>query len=245
MTFASMTPKQRSAHMALIRGSDTKPELRVREALRAAKIRFTSNVASLPGTPDVVVRGARVAVMVHRCFWHRHGCKRGFPRTNRAYWRKKLDANVARDREKARLLRLDGWRVVVVWECQLNRPVAVAAMVAACQGRCRCGSRAVPGSARCSWCLEDMRLAAQKRNRRYKRKGRCRQCTSPPLPGKIRCRAHQDAARKSALAAVRRLVKRRRDAEQCVRCTRPSRTYHCKRCRKKIRDRVSARKDAG
>lgn len=214
----------------------------MREALRAARIRFSTNVASLPGSPDVVVRATRVAVMVHGCFWHGHGCKPRSPRTNRAYWRKRLDANAARDREKARLLRLDGWRVVVVWECQLKQPMAIVAMVAACQGRCRCGSRAVPGSARCSRCLEDMRLAAQKRNCKYKRKGRCRQCTRPPLPGKIRCRMHQDAARKSALAAVRRLVERRLDAEQCVRCARPSKTYHCKRCRKRIRDRVNARK---
>lgn len=241
MTFASMTPKQRSAHMALIRGSDTKPELRVRDALRAAKIRFSTNVASLPGTPDVVVRDARVAVMVHGCFWHKHGCKPGAPRTNRTYWRKKLDANVARDREKTRQLRLDGWRVVVVWECQLKRPAAMAALIAACQGRCRCGSRTVPGAARCARCLKDMRQAARRRNLEYKRKKRCRQCARRPLPGRIRCWAHQNAARKSALAAVRRLVKRRIDDEQCVRCARSSKTYYCRKCQK-ARARVRAKK---
>lgn len=127
----TMTVEQRSRLMSRIRGRDTKPELAVRAILRALGARgMRFNRKGLPGTPDVVVPSARLAVMVHGCFWHRHGsCKpgRNEPKSNRAFWRAKFERNVARDRRDARGLRKVGWRVAVVWECALRKPERVAA----------------------------------------------------------------------------------------------------------------------
>jgi len=126
----TMTAEQRSWLMSRIRGKDTKPELVVRAIVRALGFRgLRCNCRGLPGTPDVVVPAARTAVMVNGCFWHRHkACRSGRnkPKSNAAFWRRKFERNVARDRRDARGLRRMGWRVVTVWECQLRRPEAVA-----------------------------------------------------------------------------------------------------------------------
>lgn len=106
--------------MAKIRGRDTQPELRVREFLRSAQVKFSTYVDDLPGTPDIVAHAARVVVFVHGCFWHQHGCRRRRPKVNREFWDKKFARNVARDKRAAKTLRADGWRVLVVWECQVR-----------------------------------------------------------------------------------------------------------------------------
>lgn len=109
----------RSKMMSGIRGKDTKPELRVRKALFAGGFRFRLHRRDLPGVPDVVLPGKRIAIFVHGCFWHMHsGCKNAkLPSSRQDFWRDKLARNVERDEVSvAALIRL-GWRVLVVWEC--------------------------------------------------------------------------------------------------------------------------------
>jgi DNA mismatch endonuclease, patch repair protein len=117
---ALTTTAARSALMASVRQRGTGAELAVRQILRRLKIRFRSNVASLPGRPDVCATEAGVAIFVHGCFWHRHrGCKAAStPRTNTEFWTAKFDANMRRDRAKTRALRRRGLGVLVIWECQ-------------------------------------------------------------------------------------------------------------------------------
>jgi DNA mismatch endonuclease (patch repair protein) len=117
-----VTEETRSRMMSGIRGKDTKPELVVRKALFAAGFRFRLHRRDLPGAPDVVMAGRRVAVFVHGCFWHRHkGCRlAAVPATRPEFWKAKLDGNAARDIKNIGSLRALGWRVLVVWECALR-----------------------------------------------------------------------------------------------------------------------------
>ena len=112
----------RSRVMSAIRGRDTTPERLVRSALHHHGLRFRLHVRGLPGCPDIVLPRYRTVILVHGCFWHRHiGCaKSTLPATNRAWWVAKLRRNRARDRRNIRGLRTAGWRVIVVWECELG-----------------------------------------------------------------------------------------------------------------------------
>lgn len=109
----------RSRMMSGIRGKDTKPELTVRKALFAAGFRFRLHRRDLPGVPDVVLPGKRVAIFVHGCFWHMHsGCKNAkLPSSRQDFWREKLGRNIERDKKNIDALIDLGWRVLVVWEC--------------------------------------------------------------------------------------------------------------------------------
>lgn len=115
--------------MAKIRGAHTQPERRVRSLLHSLGLRFRLHQAALPGRPDIVLRRHGTVVFVHGCFWHRHAACRGAttPKTNRGFWQRKFRANVRRDAGNQRDLRAAGWRVVVVWECELARPKRLAA----------------------------------------------------------------------------------------------------------------------
>lgn len=106
--------------MARIRGRDTAPELAFRRALRARGIGYRLQARDLPGRPDLVFRGARLAVFVHGCFWHRHGGCRlaSTPKSSTSFWSAKFAANVARDRRSVERLGALGWRVGIVWECE-------------------------------------------------------------------------------------------------------------------------------
>lgn len=121
-TFVVREATKRS--MRANRGRDTGPELRLRRALWAAGLRgYRVARKELPGKPDVTFGPARLAVFVHGCFWHRcpHCPPRSSPKTNRAYWEAKFDGNVARDARQRAELEALGWRVMVVWECQLRK----------------------------------------------------------------------------------------------------------------------------
>jgi len=91
--------------------------------------RFRLHVKDLPGTPDIVLPKRRKIIFVHGCFWHGHkGCARSQrPTSNIAFWRKKLDGNLARDRANLRKLRRDGCSVLVVWQCWTKKPEKLAA----------------------------------------------------------------------------------------------------------------------
>lgn len=106
--------------MAAVRGKDTTPELLVRRMLHRAGLRFRLHRADLPGHPDLVLAGHRVAIFVHGCFWHRHPrCRRTTtPAANRQFWLDKFHANRLRDRRVVRALTRLGWRSIIVWECE-------------------------------------------------------------------------------------------------------------------------------
>lgn len=111
----------RSRMMSGIRGKDTKPEMIVRSFLHRAGLRFRLH-AKLPGKPDLVLPKYRTVVFVHGCFWHRHeGCRYATtPTSNVLFWEAKFAANVQRDAQVIRRLEEQGWRVEVVWSCQLS-----------------------------------------------------------------------------------------------------------------------------
>ena len=108
--------------MSRVRGKNTKPELAVRRLLHALGFRFRLHRKDLPGNPDIVLPRHQAVVFVHGCFWHGHeGCSRSKrPTTNTVFWNEKLARNMQRDRHQLRELRSLGWRVLVVWECQVR-----------------------------------------------------------------------------------------------------------------------------
>ena len=116
------TTTARSELMRNVRQSGTDNELIVRRALHALGARFRVNVRRLPGSPDIANQKRRIAIFVHGCFWHHHAdCARGrIPKRNSEFWSEKLQRNVARDSRKIRQLHELGFRVLVLWECQLS-----------------------------------------------------------------------------------------------------------------------------
>ena len=119
--------KKRSWIMARISGSNTKPEIVVRKILYGLGFRYRLNVRKLPGTPDIVLSKHSKVVFVHGCFWHGHkGCKRSTrPTTNVAFWNRKIDKNIDRDKKVLKELRRLGWKPLVIWECQTKKPEAL------------------------------------------------------------------------------------------------------------------------
>ena len=109
--------------MAGIGRRDTRPELLVRSLLHRLGYRFRLHRQDLPGCPDIVLPRYRTAVLVHGCYWHFHrGCPAGrLPGGNRAFWEKKLNGNRRRDRRNERDLHRLGWKVVTIWECEIER----------------------------------------------------------------------------------------------------------------------------
>ena len=121
--------EKRSAVMRRVKGRDTTPELKVRRALTKLGARYRLHRKDLPGSPDIVMPGRRLAVFVHGCFWHGHDCARGarVPKQNRDYWVAKVGRNVARDARNAEALVVQGWRVETIWECELKDAAALVA----------------------------------------------------------------------------------------------------------------------
>ena len=115
-----LTPQQRSYNMSRIRGSNTRPELRVRQIVHRLGYRYRLHKKELPGKPDVVLVRYRKIINIHGCFFHMHDCKYGSvaPATNQEFWQMKRLSNVTRDRKNLSDLRRAGWRVLVVWECE-------------------------------------------------------------------------------------------------------------------------------
>lgn len=107
--------------MASVKGRNTLPEMRVRQALHAAGYRFRLHRRDLPGRPDLVLPRYRLAIFVHGCFWHGHDCRRGRkPSSNTSFWEIKLARNVERDRAATEALTAAGWIVETLWECCLE-----------------------------------------------------------------------------------------------------------------------------
>lgn len=112
--------KTRSRIMSSVGTIDTGPELVVRRLVHRLGFRYSLHVKSLPGTPDIVFRSKKKVVFVHGCFWHRHGCRygRSTPKTRADFWAEKFLRNRRRDLKCAKLLRREGWQILVVWSCQ-------------------------------------------------------------------------------------------------------------------------------
>jgi len=109
--------------MSKIRSKNTRPEETVRKWLFNNGFRYRKNVAALPGKPDVVLPKYRAAIFVHGCFWHGHeGCRYFVvPKTRTEWWLAKINRNREKDEESRTLLALAGWKIFVVWECELRR----------------------------------------------------------------------------------------------------------------------------
>jgi DNA mismatch endonuclease (patch repair protein) len=112
----------RSWIMSQIRSKDTKPEMAVRRLAFRLGYRYRLHDRKLPGTPDLVFPGRHKVIFVNGCFWHGHGCLRTSspPKTNVAFWNQKIDRNQERDAFNMARLRSEGWKVLVIWECQLR-----------------------------------------------------------------------------------------------------------------------------
>lgn len=132
MTTDVFSPEKRSAVMRRVKGRDTGPERAVRRILRAAGIGYRLGGQGLPGRPDVVMKGRRTALFVHGCFWHGHDCPRGArkPKANADYWLSKIARNRARDDRAVAELEAAGWRVLIVWECEMRAPDFAERLVA-------------------------------------------------------------------------------------------------------------------
>ena len=117
-----MTPEQRHLCMSHVRSKDTKPEMIVRRFLFSHGFRFRVHVKTLPGKPDIVLRKYKTVIFVNGCFWHGHeNCRiYSFPKTNIEFWEKKIERNKERDLKERIQLRIMGWHVILVWECQLK-----------------------------------------------------------------------------------------------------------------------------
>ena len=110
--------------MAKVKSRDTRPEMAVRRALHRAGHRYRLYRSDMPGSPDLLFPRHRVALFVHGCFWHWHGCKKSrMPKSNVDYWAAKIEGNVRRDgRVRSELDRL-GWKWRVIWECEIEEGV--------------------------------------------------------------------------------------------------------------------------
>ena len=114
---------KRSSIMSKISGKNTKPELIVRSFLHKHGYRFRLHRKDLPGKPDIYLPKYKTVIFVHGCYWHRHrNCKKGrsFPKTNQQFWQDKFNKTIERDKLSQAMLRKQGWKVLIIWECEIN-----------------------------------------------------------------------------------------------------------------------------
>lgn len=121
MPLDPLTPDERSERMSRVRSNNTKPEMIVRQMIFHLGYRYRVHVKDLPGKPDLVFRKRKKVIFVHGCFWHLHDCNRyKLPATRTEYWLPKLIQNAERDKKNLDLLINNGWKVLVIWECELE-----------------------------------------------------------------------------------------------------------------------------
>ena len=116
------TEETRSYNMSRIRCKDTKPELFIRNLLYKRGLRYRLNVKKLPGTPDIVLSKHNTVIFVNGCFWHGHqGCKMFVtPKTRTNWWMNKINDNITRDKNNIKKLFNLGWKVITIWECEIE-----------------------------------------------------------------------------------------------------------------------------
>ena len=127
----SLTPEQRSERMSRVKSRDTEPERELRRLVWGLGHRYRKNHDTVPGRPDLAFVGRKQAIFIHGCFWHRHDCPSGkrTPKSQVGFWRHKFKANVRRDAQVRRDLKAEGWRSLVIWECQLRDHASVTRRV--------------------------------------------------------------------------------------------------------------------
>lgn len=120
----SVSAAMRSDIMSRVRSKDTRPEMLVRRLIHGAGFRYRLHVRGLPGSPDLVFSGRKKVIFVHGCFWHSHpGCRHArIPKSRPDFWIAKLSTNRVRDERNVQALVDAGWKVMVLWECELRDP---------------------------------------------------------------------------------------------------------------------------
>ena len=145
-----ISKERRSENMRRIRSVGMRPELLVRRLTHQMGYRYRLHVKNLPGRPDLVFSPRQKVIFVHGCFWHQHSCvDGGIPRTNRRYWQPKLEGNKKRDYRQRAQLAKQGWRSLVIWECETKNPQRLISRIGVFLGkrRCRRGLKpAAPGT---------------------------------------------------------------------------------------------------
>jgi DNA mismatch endonuclease (patch repair protein) len=118
----TLTRQERSERMSRIRGKGSASEMRLRRLIHSMGYRYRLHIKNLPGTPDLVFPSRKAVIFMHGCFWHRHqGCQLArIPKSRVAFWTEKLETNKRRDEANTRRLKELGWRVLVIWECQMK-----------------------------------------------------------------------------------------------------------------------------
>lgn len=117
----SPVPSSVSARMSAVRQRHTEPEIAVRRIVYSLGVRYRVCANRLPGRPDLINQARAWCIFVHGCFWHGHDCMHGrLPKTNVEFWRKKRDINRSRDAKVQKALRTLGYRVLVVWQCEIS-----------------------------------------------------------------------------------------------------------------------------
>lgn len=125
----NLSHEQRAIAMRGVKAQDTSPEIAVRQLLRATgDTGYRLHRKDLPGKPDIVFIGRKLAIFVHGCFWHGHDCARGrrVPKSNREYWIAKIAKNKARDSVSQEVLKNNGWKIMIVWECEIKSKAIVS-----------------------------------------------------------------------------------------------------------------------
>lgn len=117
-----LTPEQRRRNMSAIKGKNTKPEMMVRQLAHSLGYRYRLHRKDLPGKPDLVFPSRRKVIEVYGCYWHMHDCRYGrvVPKTNAEFWQTKRLSNVTRDTRNTEELAKQGWRVLIIWECEVR-----------------------------------------------------------------------------------------------------------------------------
>lgn len=116
-------PLDRRVMMSKIKGKNTSIEVMCRKYLFSRGFRYRKNLKALPGTPDIVLKKYKTVIFVNGCFWHHHeGCKKArIPKTHTNFWQNKIDRNIKNDQLHTQLLIELGWKVIVIWECELSK----------------------------------------------------------------------------------------------------------------------------
>ncbi len=118
----TLSLKQRSYCMSHNKGKNTNPEICVRGLVHSLGYRYRLHRRDLPGCPDMVLPGKKKVIFINGCYWHRHNCKKGrsMPATRKQFWQTKFKKTVARDRKNIKTLKSLGWKILIIWECQIK-----------------------------------------------------------------------------------------------------------------------------
>ena len=118
-----LSPEKRSWNMSKIHGTDTSIEIKVRKYLFSKGFRFRKNDKRFAGKPDIVLPKYKTVIFIHGCFWHRHpNCKDATtPKTRTDFWQAKFNKNIENDAKNVKALTDDGWKVIILWECEINK----------------------------------------------------------------------------------------------------------------------------